>query len=255
MGKLTTGVAVAFLAMGVSAPATGLDMGELLEDDEAREVLHGEIRDYLLSNPEILLEMLEIIQEKEELAKEDRDRRLIAEYRDEIMDDGVSYVGGNPEGDVTLVEFLDYQCGYCRRAHPEVASLLEEDGNIRWVVKEYPVLGPDSEYAARMAVATLISYGGDAYRAVHDALMTHQSAFDLYAISDIAAAAGLDFSVIENAMADPRVDDHIARVRELGRVLDVRGTPTFILGGTFVRGYVPKADLQRLVSAARAGEL
>ena len=132
------------------------------------------------------------------------------------------------------MEFLDYRCGYCRRAHSEVARLLEEDGNIRWVVKEFPILGPDSVFAAKMAVGTLISLGGDAYGALHDTLMTYPGPINSASLGDIAGRSGLDPLVVETAMKDPKVDSHLHSIRELGRLLDISGTPTFIVGETFI---------------------
>lgn len=243
------------LCLAVKGMAVTAGTEALVFDQETRDALHGEIRDYLLSNPEIVLEMLKIIEERRNQAEEDRDRQLFAAYQEQITDDGISYVGGNPDGDVTLVEFLDYRCGYCRRAHSEIARLLAEDGNIRWIVKEYPILGPESVFAAKIAVGTLISLGDDAYEVVHDTLMTYPGPINRASLEAIAGKSGLDPLVIETAMQDPQVDSHIRSIRELGYALDVRGTPTFIVGETFVRGFVPQADLQRLVDAARAGKL
>lgn len=247
-----TAIALCLVVKGTAATA---ETEALVFDQETRDALHEEIRDYLMSNPDIILEMLRIIEERRNQAEEDRDRQLFAAYREQITDDGISYVGGNPDGDVTLVEFLDYRCGYCRRAHPEIARLLEEDGNIRWIVKEYPILGPESAFAAKMAVGTLLSLGGDAYEALHDTLMTYPGPINRSSLEEIAGRSGLDPLVVETAMQDPQVDSHILSIRELGRALGVSGTPTFIVGETFVRGFVPKADLQRLVDATRVGEL
>lgn len=250
-------VSVSALALCLAVQGFAVTAGtEAFEfDQETRDALHGEIRDYLLSNPDIILEMLRIIEERRNQAEEDRDRQLFAAYRKQITDDGISYVGGNPDGDVTLVEFLDYRCGYCRRAHPEVARLLEEDGNIKWIIKEYPILGPESVFAAKMAVGTLLSLGGDAYEALHDTLMTYPGPISSSSLEAIAGQSGLDPLDVETAMQDPQVDSHILSIRELGRALGISGTPTFIVGETFVRGFVPKADLQRLIDATRAGEL
>ena len=99
-------------------------------------------------------------------------------HADAIFDDGFSFVGGNPEGGVTVVEFLDYQCGFCRRAHPDVAELIASDGDIRWIVKELPILGPGSELAARAAVATLIAEGPERYAALNDRLMRLEGQVD-----------------------------------------------------------------------------
>ena len=250
-------VSISALAMCLAVKGMAVTAGTeaLTFDQETRDALHGEIRDYLLSNPDIILEMLRIIEERRNQAEEDRDRQLFAAYREQITDDGVSFVGGNPDGDVTLVEFLDYRCGYCRRAHPEIARLLEEDGNIKWIIKEYPILGPESVFAAKMAVGTLLSLGGDAYETLHDTLMTYPGPINRASLEVIAGQSGLDPLAVETAMQDPQVDSHIRSIRELGRALGVSGTPTFIVGETFVRGFVPKADLQRLVDATRAGEL
>ena len=250
-----TVIAVLALCLSVAGTATVAETNSLVFDQDTRKALHEEIREYLLSNPEILLEMLGIIEERRNLESEDRDKQLFAAFQDQITNDGISFVGGNPDGDVTLVEFLDYRCGYCRRAHPEVASLLEEDGNIRWIVKEFPILGPESVFAAKMALGTLISLGGDAYEALHDTLMTYPGPINGASLGDIAGRSGLDPLIIETAMKDPEVDSYLHSVRELGRSLDINGTPTFIVGETFVRGFVPKADLQRMVDATRLGEL
>ena len=140
------------------APAAGAQSSPFT--DAEREALHAEIRSYLLANPEVLIEMIQLARaEAAGEAAADRPASCVAANRDAIFDDGFSWVGGNPEGSVTLVEFLDYQCGYCRKAQPEVTELLAADGDIRLIVKEMPILGPGSELAARAAIATLIAEG------------------------------------------------------------------------------------------------
>ena len=103
------------------------------------------------------------------------DKAVVRANAKAIFDDGYSWVGGNPEGDITLVEFMDYRCTYCRRAYDEVNQLLETDGNIRFIVKEFPILGEQSTLASQYAVAVMQVYGGDSYELIHDALMTLRS--------------------------------------------------------------------------------
>ena len=128
-----------------------------------RAALHAEIRAYLLANPEVLTEMIQLLEQKQQAATAENDRDLVAMHAKDIFDDGFSWVGGNPDGQFTVVEFLDYQCGYCRRAQPDVTELVGSDGDIRLIVKEMPILGPGSELAARAAVATLITEGPETY--------------------------------------------------------------------------------------------
>jgi protein-disulfide isomerase len=112
------------------------------------------VREYLLKNPEVIMEALRILQERQRAAEAENSKRTIAERSDEILNDPAAPVGGNPEGDVTLVEFFDYNCPYCRTVAPTVTELGEADPDLRLVYKEYPILGPGSQFAARAALAS-----------------------------------------------------------------------------------------------------
>ena len=219
-----------------------------------RAALHREIREYLLANPEILTEMVAILDERQAAATAAQDRELVATHREAIFADGFSFVGGNPDGDVTVVEFLDYQCGFCRRAHPELAELIASDGNIRWVVKELPILGPSSELAARAAVATLIEDGPARYAALNDRLMRLEGAVDDAALDAALTGAGLNPAAIRARMADPEVGRRIAETRALAQELAIAGTPTFVFDNRMVRGYLPLAEMRDMVAELRAGD-
>lgn len=245
------GLALALALSAASAPAQEMSPIPPLEDTE-RSALHAEIRAYLLDNPEILVEMLALLEEKQQAEAVANDRDLIARNAEAIFDDGFSFVGGNPEGSLTVVEFLDYQCGYCRRAHPEVAELIEADGDIRWIVKELPILGEDSLTASRVAIATLIQAGPEAYAEVNDALMRLDGPVSDARLDAVLEAAGLDSEEIRTNMNDPEVDRRIAETRDLARRLQVSGTPTFIFDARMVRGYLPLADMEGLVEELRA---
>ena len=217
-----------------------------------REALHAEIRSYLLANPDLLMEMLQILEQKKQADAAVTDQQLVADNRDGIFADGFSWVGGNPSGSVTIVEFLDYQCGYCRKAQPDVAELLKSDGDIRLIVKEMPILGPGSELAARAAVATLVAKGAEAYAALHDRLMGSKGKIDDASLDRALVESGLDPETIRVAMQDPEVERRLASTRALAEKLSIAGTPTFVFDDRMVRGYVPLDTMKDLVGAARS---
>lgn len=217
-----------------------------------REVLHAEIRAYLLENPQILREMIALLEAESQAQTETDDQALVAQNADAIFDDGFSYVGGNPEGGFTVVEFLDYQCGYCHRAHPEVMELLAQDDDIRWIVKELPILGPGSTLAARAATATLMTEGPETYGRLIEVLMGGQGQIDDAVIDEALTEVGADPATIRTAMEDPEVDRRLAETRALAETLQISGTPTFILDDLMVRGYVPLAQMQGVIEQLRA---
>jgi protein-disulfide isomerase len=220
--------------------------------DAEREALHAEIRSYLLANPDLLMEMLHILEQKKQAAEAQTDEERLAANREAIFDDGFSWVGGNPTGSVTLVEFMDYQCGYCRKAQPDVAKLIEQDGDVRLIVKEMPILGPGSELAARAAVATMVAKGPKAYATLHDRLMGTKGKIDDATLDKALIESGLDPEAIRVAMDDPEVERRLSETRALAEKLSISGTPTFVLGDRLVRGYVPLDTMQGLVGEARA---
>jgi protein-disulfide isomerase len=219
-----------------------------------REALHAEIRAYLLAHPELLQEMVTLLEQKQQVATAENDKNLVAMNVDEIFDDGFSWVGGNPEGSFTLVEFLDYQCGFCRRAQPDVVELLGSDGDIRLIVKEMPILGPGSELAARAAVATLISQGPEKYAALHEKLMTVEGGINDASLDGALSEVGLDPASVRAAMQDPEVDRRLAATRALAEKLAIAGTPTFVFDNQMVRGYLPLEQMRALVAEARASD-
>jgi protein-disulfide isomerase len=230
-------------------PAGAFDMGDMTVEERA--AFRDEIRAYLLENPEVLMEAIGVLQEREAAAQAASEAELLVALQADIYDDGHSWVGGNPDGDVTLVEFLDYRCGYCKRAHPEVTALVASDGNIRRIVKEYPILGEQSVLAARFALSVKAVAGDDAYKTAHDALMTLRGDVTEESLRRVATDLSLDGPTVMAGMSDPAIDAALAANRALGEALRINGTPTFILDGRFVRGYLPAASLKALVDEAR----
>jgi protein-disulfide isomerase len=252
-------VTAACLALATASAALAEDAGPAPQQSSAFsagqiEALHAEIRAYLLANPEIIMEMVKILDEKQQVATATDDRTLVAANAAAIFDDGFSWVGGNPDGKVTIVEFLDYQCGFCRKAQPEITQLLEENDDVRLIVKEMPILGPGSDLAARAAVATLVAEGPEAYGRLHHILMTTKGQITDAGLDRAFADAGVDADKARAAMEDPEVTRRLDATRALAETLGISGTPTFVVADTMVRGYIPLAQMQGLLDTARAAE-
>lgn len=209
------------------------------------------VRAYLLANPEVIFEAVAVMEERQQDMQSANDAGLIAEHASALFDDDSAWSGGNPEGDVTIVEFMDYRCGYCRRAFPEVEELIALDGDIRLIIKEFPILGEQSEVAARFAIATKQQLGDDAYKAVHDALMSFQGDMAVPALEELATDLGLDAGAIVSHMTSDDVTDVIDSNRALGQALQISGTPSFVMEDQILRGYVPLEGMQEIVSDLR----
>ena len=239
--------------LAATALATLLPLGAQAEMTEAeRETLRTEIRDYLLENPEVLLEAMQVLEQREAEQQAAVDELMIQANADALYHSPGAWVGGNPEGDITLVEFMDYRCSFCRRAFPEVQELIRSDGNIRIIVKEFPILGEQSVRASRFAIATRIVAGDDAYKQVHDALIAYRGDMNDLALEQVGEDLGLDVDAIVARMDDEEVTEVIRANHALAQALQIQGTPSYVLGGQLVRGYVPLDGLRALVAEERA---
>ena len=214
------------------------------------------IETYLRENPEVLIASLERFQVEQRAAQQQQqaqaDLSLVSDNSKEIFEDGYSFVAGNPEGDITVVEFSDYNCGYCKRAHTEVTNFIETDGNIRLVVKEFPILGPGSTLAARAALASAMQSGGEKYEAFNDALMKHRGSHSEATVMKIAGSVDLDVDQLEVDMKSPEIDKMLKRTFALADELSINGTPAFVIGNQVVRGFVPATELEKLAETARS---
>lgn len=243
---LTTAAAFTLAAL----PALAFDLESM--SDAERSAFRAEVRAYLLENPEVIMEAVDVLQKREAAAEAAQDQSLVRAHADEIFNDGYSWVGGNPDGDITLVEFLDYRCGYCRRAHTEVKELVESDGNIRLIYKELPILGEDSIVSSRFAIAVKQVAGDDSYAAVHDALMALKGQPSETALVRLSNSLGLDTDAVMARMNEDSVTEEIARTRALAGRLSISGTPTFVMQDELLRGYLPLDAMQALVAELRS---
>ncbi len=235
----------------LTTPALAGGLGAM--SDAERTAFRAEIKQYLLDNPEVLLEAQQVLQDRQQQAQIAQDKLVVSQNADSIMSDPASWVGGNPDGDITIVEFMDYRCTYCRKAYSEVAHLVKTDGNIRFVVKEYPILGDDSVISARFAIAVRLLHGDAAYAKAHDALISLRGVPDPDTLGRLAGTLGLDPKPIIALMGDAKVSDIIKANYALGDKLAITGTPTFVIDQMMLRSYVPEDDLRKIVAEQRAG--
>ena len=233
----------------LAAPAVAGGLGEMT--DAERAAFRAEVRSYLLENPEVMVEVMNELQTRQEKAAADADAQLLVTYKDDLFADSHSWVGGNPDGDITVVEFMDYRCGYCRKAYEDVEQLVKDDGNIRLIFKEYPILGEDSTTSSRFAIAVLQLHGDAAYKKAHDALITLRGKPDDATLSKLATDMGFDGAEVLAKMGSDEVSAVIKKNQDLGSKMQISGTPTFVIQGSLLRGYVPLNGMQQIVADER----
>src|SRR6056297_466957 len=236
-------------ALALPLPAQAFDLTAMTEAE--RDAFHAEIRNYLMENPQVIMEAVAVLEQRQQEQQAQNDVALVRDNAEALFNDDHSWTGGNPEGDITLVEFMDYKCGYCKRAFPEVESLVEADGNIRVVVKEFPILGEQSLLASQFAIATLQIAGDEAYKQVHDALMTFQGDISEPALRRVAEGFGFDAEAIVTHMDSEEVGQVIAANHALGQRMSITGTPTFVMNDQMLRGYVPLDVMQEIAGEIR----
>ena len=216
-----------------------------------REALRTEIRAYLLEYPEILMEAINLLEARRKADTQQADAALIAASSEQLYNDPNSWVSGNPDGDVTVVEFADYRCGFCKKAHPVLKELLQLDPNLRLVLKEFPILGPDSTAAARMATAAQDLDPAN-FEALNDALMRFEGQLTESISYQIASREGYDIAALKKRAASAEIEARIGDNYALARTLGLQGTPSFILGNQIIRGFLPLDRMQAAVAEARA---
>jgi protein-disulfide isomerase len=241
--------AVALTAALAAPPVLALDLADMTEEEKAD--FGAAVRSYLMENPQVLVEVISLLESQQAEAEAAADTAMVLANRDALINDGHSFVGGNPDGDITLIEFMDYRCSYCRRAFAEVDALLAQDGNIRFIIKEFPILGEQSVMAAQFAVAVQQLHGDEIYKAIHDALVLMRADVTPESLAELAATFGLDPAPIMARLTAPEVQEVLAANRALAEALQITGTPTFVLEEQMVRGFLPLAQMQAIVTEVR----
>jgi protein-disulfide isomerase len=216
-----------------------------------RTAIEQIVRDLIRREPEIVLEALDALEKRGEAERREQSKRALNERRRELENDPDNPVAGNPKGTITLVEFFDYRCPYCRRMVEPLKELLASEKDLRLVRRDWPILGPQSVIASRAALAARAQ--GDArYEAFHEALMTSRAQLDEASIFAIAKETGLDLDRLRRDMENPRIAAAFQRTNDLAQALGFTGTPGFAIGDALVPGAVDLRTLKTLVGEARA---
>jgi protein-disulfide isomerase len=216
-----------------------------------RQRIEAIVREYLLRNPEILQEAL-VELEKRQAQAEDRARAAaFAANRDALYRSPNQIVLGNPQGDITLVEFFDYNCGFCKRALPEMMELLRSDSRLRVVLKDFPVLGPGSIEAANVAVALKMQLAAPKYLEFHQKLLGGRGQANGARALEVAREVGADMARLQRDMQSPQVQQVLAENMRLAELLRINGTPTYVVGEEVVVGAVGLEKLRENLARAR----
>jgi protein-disulfide isomerase len=245
-------VLAALLLTGAGGAWYALDLGfqsARAETDAAADEFGQRVREYLLAHPEVIVEAMQVFEARRLQDEEDEARAVLAARADEVFRDPDSPVGGNAKGDVTMVEFFDYNCPYCRQVASVVADAEAGDAGLRIVYKEFPILGPGSVFAARAALA---ANRQGRYAAFHKALMDAKGRVDETSTLSVAKEIGLDVERLKQDMQDPAIQAEIDGNLELAEALRITGTPGFVIGDNFVRGATDLEAMTGLIEAARS---
>jgi protein-disulfide isomerase len=216
--------------------------------DLSQDAFGERVREYLLEHPEVIMEAARRFEARQQARAESEVQRVLKARAEEILRDADSPVGGTPQGDVTLVEFFDYNCPYCRRVAPVMIDAEAADPQLRIVYKEFPILGPNSTFAAKAALAV---HRQGKYLAFHKALMQARGTVDEAQVLDVAAKIGVDIERMKTDMNDPAIQTAIEKNLELAQALRINGTPGFVIGEQILRGATDLKTLQGLIREAR----
>lgn len=223
----------------LAAPAATVDTGD-------KAGFGRKIREYLVANPEVLVEAMQEFERRQDTQRDSVAQKAITQHQAELLSDPEAPSEGS--GDVVIVDFNDYQCPYCKRAHQALKSVVAADGKVKVIYKDLPILGEPSRIAA---LAALASVKQGKHLALHNALMEFSGKLDRDRILEIAASVGLDVALLQKDMEDPKFKQLIERNMALAGALGVRGTPAFVIGDQFVPGAVDAAALKQLIAEAR----
>jgi protein-disulfide isomerase len=234
-------LALPIMALFCAASAPAADLPDKQALDEA-------IRSYLLEHPEVIVQSLQKYDDKQRAGREQATSDALVARKDELYHHPMTPITGDPKGDVTMVEFFDYQCPYCKHTMQNVLEVQKEDPHLRVAWKELPILGPASEFAARAAMA---ANRQNKYLAFHVAVMGNRGKLTPDTVLKLAGKAGIDVERLKRDMADPAIDKYLKDTLQLAQELGINGTPGFIIGGKLVPGALDKQQMKDLIAEAR----
>ncbi len=236
--------AAAMAPASAQAPASGLT-------PEQRKAVVALIRETLLQNPELIQEAMVELERRNTIAQAEAQRSAVTAEKARLIDPATSAIVGNPQGDVTIVEFMDYNCGFCKKALEDVRALAKEDPKLKVVIKDFPILGPDSVEASRVAVAAMTQLTGAKYFEFHNKLMATKGRINGAKALEVAKESGADIERLKKEMDSAQTKGVIEDTVALGDRLGLTGTPAFILGDEVVFGAVGQAALKQKIDSVR----
>ncbi|WP_133130302.1 DsbA family protein [Legionella yabuuchiae] len=252
--KLKSLMTIGLLASVATGPVLAADALTPAQKKEVEQIIH----EYLVKNPEVLVEVSQALQQKQQQSMQEKAKSAISENAKQLFTENLA-VAGNPNGNVTLVEFFDYQCIHCKKMMPVISELIKKHDNLRVIYKEFPIFGKSSELASKAALAAAMQ---GKYKAMHDALLSENKRLDETVIMDAAKSAGLDISKLKKDMDSKTVTAALEANRELAEKMNLMGTPAFIVAATpkgqfkknsdpaFIPGAASEEVLQNLIEQA-----
>ncbi|MGI9413948.1 MAG: DsbA family protein [Hyphomicrobiales bacterium] len=240
-------VAASF-AIGLSVAFSAVRAEDALFNDAQKQEMHKIIRDYLVQNPNVLREAIEALEKQAQEQELARSREGIKQNADLVYRSKRGFVFGNPDGNVTVVEFFDYNCGFCKRSLDDILALVKADPDLKLILKEFPILGEGSVFAARAAIA---SKKQDKYWDLHLAMMQHRGALDETATIAIAKQVGLDIDQLRKDMDDDEVAATINESMQLAQAVGINGTPAFIIDDRLIPGALGLDTMQSQIAEIR----
>ena len=227
------------------------EVSTLSEKDLELNEFNSLIKKYILENPEIIIEAIEIYQKKQNFKTIDKEKKLIKNFSSEIFYDKNSYQYGDKNSKTTIVEFVDYNCGYCKKNHNIIMKFLKNNDNVRYVVKELPILGERSLLASKVAVLIYLVDGSEIYKKFFDFLMTYKNQLNFEILKSFASKAGSTIKDFDNQINIQKVNSVIVNNLSLAEKLSINGTPTFIIGNSIIRGFISSEELQEIIDNVR----
>ncbi len=237
----------AFVTAVCCLPGSGFAETATFSASQKSEIEHL-VRNYLVKNPEVLVEAMTELRTRQQLAEKDELNKALAKNRSALLNDPKTPVAGNPQGDVSVVEFYDYSCPYCKSVEDNLKALLKADDKVRLVLKEFPVLGTGSTLAAKAALA---SQAQGKFLEFHEALMTARGQFTEESLMRVAKSVGLDTARLKADMESSSVESALAANMALAEDLNLRGTPAFVIGDRLFPGVIDLKAMKQAVAEAR----
>jgi protein-disulfide isomerase len=237
---------IAFSVLAFTALSTMTAYAEEMTDAQVETI----VKKVIAQNPDLIVKSLQSYEAKQHAAAASKSAQYIKNAQNDLKNNANSPAIGNMEGDVTLVEFFDYHCGYCKHFFPTMVNLLNQDKNLKIVFKEFPILADDSTTAARAALA-VNHIDKSKYLQFHTALMQSSGAFTMDMVAAKAQALGISKKDLEKAMNDPAVDEELRHNRDVGMALNITGTPTLIVGTEITPGAISMDTLKDKITQAR----